>query len=160
MKDLSEYILGIQTLINEEKYRAALSLVEEALVIMPEDPFLLSFNGYLEAKIYKNYRQGINTCKDAIVILGPKVPSGKKFYHPLLYLNLGKAYLEAEKKRNAVLAFRKGLSLDSQDKDITLELKKLGERKSPPIPFLDRSNLLNKYIGKMRHKMSKPQPQV
>lgn len=160
MRNIKDYLNQIRTLLKAEKYRAAIGIVEEALCLFPEDPFLLSFSGYLEAKVFKNYRQGINACKDAITILGPKVPFGREFFLPLLYLNLGKAYLEADKKRSAVISFQKGLSMDPDDIDLISEMKKLGERKAPPIPFLDRRNPLNKYIGKVRHKVSRTEGQV
>jgi hypothetical protein len=33
-------------------------------------------------------------------------------------------------------------------------MQKLGVRKKPPVPFLDRSNPINKYIGKLLNKSS------
>jgi Tfp pilus assembly protein PilF len=68
---------------------------------------------------------------------------------PVLYLNLGKAYVAAGKKKNAVTAFNQGLHYDPQHAAIRKELKKLGARKKPPVSFLDRSNPINKYLGKV-----------
>jgi len=35
------------------------------------------------------------------------------------------------------------------------EMRVLGKRKKAPVPFLDRSNLINKYIGMILHKVNK-----
>jgi hypothetical protein len=65
---------------------------------------------------------------------------------------MGKAYLAANKKKEAYDAFQKGLEIDKKNEDILYEIKKLGMRRKTPLPFLKRSNPLNKYIGKFTHK--------
>jgi tetratricopeptide (TPR) repeat protein len=155
VKHSADYLVDIRKLLKEKKYRAAMDIVDDALQHDGNDPFLLSFSGYLEARLFRRYKEGIDTCKRAIGLLGPKVPFGQEFFLPLLYLNLGKAYVEAGKRRGAVAAFKKGLSMDPENKDLLWETKKLGMRKPPIVPFLDRSNPLNKYLGIVRHKLTK-----
>jgi hypothetical protein len=72
--------------------------------------------------------------------------------YPVFYLNLGRAYLAAGKKKDAIDAFRKGLQYDNGNSDLRKELRGLGMRKKPPVPFLDRSNPINKYIGMILQK--------
>lgn len=62
------------------------------------------------------------------------------------YLNLGRVYLRAKRKDEAIATLRQGLSFgDNQTiKDI---LEGLGLRKRPLFPFLPRHNFLNKYAG-------------
>lgn len=62
------------------------------------------------------------------------------------YLNLGRVYLLLNNKVEAIKTFREGLT-NGTDQDIVQELQKLGIRKRPPIPFLKRSNPINKYLG-------------
>jgi hypothetical protein len=56
---------------------------------------------------------------------------------------------------DAIASFKKGLKYDSGNSDLKQALQKLGVRKQPPVPFLDRSNPINKYIGMMLHKAKK-----
>jgi hypothetical protein len=72
-----------------------------------------------------------------------------------LYLNLGRAYVAARRKRDALDAFRKGLEYDKSNREILVEIRALGSRKKAVVPFLDRSNPINKYIGKIVHKENK-----
>lgn len=82
------------------------------------------------------------------------IPLGGGFYLPLLYLNLGKAHLAVDRRREAYVSFQKGLELDNKNKNILTELEKLGIRRRPPVSFLKRTNPLNKCIGKLRHKLT------
>ncbi|MEJ2695808.1 MAG: tetratricopeptide repeat protein, partial [Candidatus Sulfobium sp.] len=81
------------------------------------------------------------------------MPFGSDFFYPLFYLNLGRAYLEANKKRDAITAFEKGLLNDPENHDLLSELRKLGTRRKAPVPFIKRSNPINKYIGMLLHRL-------
>ena len=72
---------------------------------------------------------------------------------PELYLNLGRVYMKAGQKNKAILTFRKGLSKTGRNSEMEQELEGLGVRARPPIPFLPRSNFLNKYIGLYLYRM-------
>ncbi|WP_298267606.1 tetratricopeptide repeat protein [Geobacter sp.] len=62
------------------------------------------------------------------------------------YLNLGRIYLLAGKRREAIDTFREGMK-HGRNEEIVAELEKVGLRKPPPIPSLPRSHPLNKYLG-------------
>jgi hypothetical protein len=72
---------------------------------------------------------------------------GEELLYPVFYLNLGRAYLAASKKADAIDALKKGLKYDNGNSDLLKELRGLGLRKPAPVQFLDRSNPINKYIG-------------
>ena len=128
-------------------------MVRRAIEDYPSDLFLLSYRGYLTATVENKPEEGIRICRDAIERLGSSVPFGSEFFYPVFYLNLGRAYLEAGRKKDAIAAFEKGLRNDPENHDILWELKKLGSRKQVPIPFLERSNPINKYIGILLRKV-------
>jgi tetratricopeptide (TPR) repeat protein len=151
----SDYLDEVKGLLKGKNKRAALRLLDDALEQYPDDPFLLSYFGCLDAVSNKNYSSGIDACLLAIGNLKKKVPFGEEFMYPVFYLNLGRAYLAAGKKKEALEAFRKGIDIDGKDKELLWEIKRLGLRRTPPIPFLDRSNPINKYIGKMLHVVKK-----
>ena len=145
----SDYLDEAKNFLKTKNKRAALRVLNEALEHYPDDPFILSYYGCLDAVANKNYTHGIETC------LKKRVPFGQEFFYPVFYLNLGRAYLAAGRKEEAVGAFNKGLQIDGENKELTSEIKKLGRRKKPAIPFLKRSNPINKYIGMLLHSSRK-----
>ena len=80
------------------------------------------------------------------------MPFGSEFFYPIFYLNLGRAYLKGNRKKDAVQAFQEGLKSDPGNRDLLWEIKKIGERRKPPLSFLSRSNPINKYIGMLLYK--------
>ncbi len=155
MKSPSEYLKEVKGRLAEKDQQGAIGLLAEALEQHPGDPFLLSYYGCLDAVVNRNYKRGIEACKKAIKALKEKLPFGEEFYYPSFYLNLGRAYLAAGKKKVAVNAFNRGLRVDGENTDLLGELKKLGIRKGPSVSFLDRSSPINKYIGMLLHKLKK-----
>lgn len=151
----SEYFDEIQQLLRRGNSKTALNTLKHALEKFPADPFLLSYYGCLVAIIENNPNEGIKICKDAIKKLDNFVPFGSEFYYPVFYLNLGRAYLKDNKKTEAINSFLEGLRNDSENHDLLWELKKLGTRKKTMIPFLRRTNPINKYIGKILYKRAK-----
>lgn len=151
----SGYLKAVKRLLMRKNNRGALELLKASVEEYPNDPFLLSYYGCLEAIVNKKYRYGVDTCYRAIKSLRERVPFGEEFFYPVLYLNLGRAYLAAGKRKDAVAAFKKGLETDKENSDILMELNMLGARKRPPVTFLSRSNPINKYIGMLLHKLSR-----
>ena len=154
-----DYHKEIETLININNHAEAFSLSIEAAEQYPNNPVILSYKGFLEAFVGKQYAKGVNTCTHAIKLINEQMPIGKEFFLPLLYLNLGRAYGAAQKKQEARDSLTKGLNFDNTNEDLLYELKKLNIRRKPTFPFLKRSHPLNKYIGKLTYKlqsMTKP----
>ena len=149
-----DYFEEIQQLLRRGNGKTALNTLRHALVQFPADPFFLSYYGCLIAVVENNPKEGVKICENAINILNTSMPFGSEFYYPIFYLNLGRAYLKDKKKQDAVQAFQEGLKNDPDNKDILWEIKKLGTRKPSPLPFLARSNPINKYIGKLFYKSS------
>ncbi len=150
----SKYLDEVKLLLRKKESREALKVLFQALKKYPDDAFLLSYYGCLEAVILKNHAFGIETCRRAIDLLDNTTPFGQEIFYPTFYLNLGRAYLSAGKKKEAVESFKKGLSFDRDNRDIIWEMTKLGIRRKPPIPYLKRSNPINKYIGIILHKIA------
>ncbi len=116
---------------------AALACLERALAIW-NDPHWHSRLGFCIAKERGHLTRGLELCRGAIA----HEPDS-----PLHYLYLGKVYRLTGNTLEALNAFRHGMTLGSCP-GLERELAAIGTRKTPPIPFFSRNNLLNKYLGK------------
>jgi tetratricopeptide (TPR) repeat protein len=101
-------------------------------------PTLDSYLGYCIALERRQFKQGTGLCRQALL---------KEPEQAVHYLNLGRVFLAAKEKRLAITTFQRGLKR-GRHRLILEELKKLGVRKSLVVPFLSRSNPLNKVLGK------------
>ena len=126
---------GIKTL-TEGNILSALSCFEKASKI-EDNPLISSYLAFCTAKERGQVQKAISLCNDAI-----KDDPENSFH----YLNLGKIYLLEKEKEEAVNIFRQGLHYE-ENQHIADELNKIGTRKPLIIPFLKRSNVINKYLG-------------
>lgn len=149
----SDYLDEVKSLLRRKENRRALEILGVGLQQYPDEPFLLSYYGCLEAVINGNVSFGIDTCKKALEKLNASAPVSKEIYYPTFYLNLGRAYIAAAKKKDALEAFEQGLSFDRDNRDLLWEMRKLGMRRKPVIPYLRRTHPINKYIGLLLHKL-------
>ncbi|HAM53507.1 MAG TPA: hypothetical protein DCP92_23480 [Nitrospiraceae bacterium] len=115
---------------------AALAAFEKA-VQLEDNPLYSTYFAFCVAKERGQFQLAETLCEKAIA----REP--KNSVH---YFNLGKIYLLARKKGDAIRIFRDGLRCE-ENKEISEELNKLGTRKTPIIPFLKRNNPVNKYLG-------------
>lgn len=159
-KRKSDYFEEVKQLLRRGNPRSALNTLRNSLDKFPEDPFLMSYYGCLIAIVENNPAEGVRICEDAIKALNRSMPFGIEFFYPVFYLNLGRAYLKQENKTAAIESFTEGLRHDHENRDLLWEMKKLGSRRKPAVPFLRRSNPINKYIGMILDggKKQKPQP--
>jgi tetratricopeptide (TPR) repeat protein len=145
-KMVSVYIQDVKSLLRVNNRKGALKMLSIALTEHPFNAFLLSYYGCLDAVVNKNYDSGVDLCKTAIEIIKEEVSWGREGY-PVFYLNLGRAYMAAGNKKGAVKVFKKGLEADPEDPDLLWEVRRLGMRRKPVVPFLKRSHPVNKYAG-------------
>ncbi len=151
----AQYLRLAKTNLRSGKQKEAFVLLQQASVRFPKNPVILSYFGCLKTVVDKKYRSGIETCKQAIALLRTSEEEEKENLYALFYLNLGRAYLAAGKKQDAISAFTTGIKHDSRNGDLHQELQILGKRKRPPISFLERSNPINKLIGMILHTTKK-----
>lgn len=154
-KGVSDYMAEVKDLLRRKNPKSALALLNEATERHPDDPFILSYQGCLLAMVEKKHDQGVATCRKAIEQLNRNVPFGQDFFYPSFYLNLGRAYLAAGRKDEAVKALNQGLKYDRDNGDLLWELKKMGTRRRPTVPFLGRSNPINKYMGMVLDRLTR-----
>ncbi len=146
-RTLIDYIRLVKSHLQLGNQRDAFIILQHAMVEYPDSPFILSYYGYMQAAFGRKYRIGIETCRRALSMIETNALPGKEI-SPILYLNLGRAYIAAGKRKNAVDVFLRGLKHD-QNEHILTELHSIGMRRKPFVPFLNRANPINKYIGMM-----------
>ena len=104
------------------------------------NPTAMSYYGLSLAIVKEDYAEGVAICLRAVK---------RDVYSADIYLNLGNVLLLKGQKPLAIKAFKKGLSMDHKHRGLIRAIKKLGIRKRPTIPMLDRDNPVNKYLGKI-----------
>ena len=150
-----DYLRALREHLRNGRTKEAFVIMQQASVRFPGEPIILSYFGCLQAMVDKKYRSGIETCKKALALLEGRENIDSDKYYPLFYLNLGRAYLAAGKKEEALNAYKSGLKYDRSYSELRKELRRLGVRKEPPVSFLSRANPINKYIGLLLHKDGK-----
>jgi predicted Zn-dependent protease len=115
----------------------AVHFLEQA-VGLERRPLFCSNLAVCLAKDKNDVKRAISLCKEAIK------SEPKNSIH---FLHLGKVHLLANQKKEAIRIFCMGLR-HSENRDIIAELNRIGRRRPPVIPFLDRSNPLNRVLGK------------
>jgi len=128
--------------LNANNKLAALSCFDKALTI-GSSPKLMSYLSYCIATERGRIQEALTLCNNALA----QEPD-----NPLHYLNLGRIYLHAGKKNEALASLRKGLSI-GDDKAIKSLLKRFGTRGKSVLPFLPRDNFINKYAGLLLHRI-------
>ncbi|HEY6009442.1 MAG TPA: tetratricopeptide repeat protein [Geobacteraceae bacterium] len=115
----------------------------EKLIAIERTPEVCSALAYCLAREKAAFREAITLCNEAI----KKDPKS-----PRHFLLLGRIYLLLDRKKEAIRAFNLGLRHGGAA-EIGAELRQLGYRKQPVVPFLRREHPLNKYLGKMLSRM-------
>ncbi len=151
----AEYIKVARAHLRNGQQKKAYGILLQAMDVHPGHPVILSYCGWLQAIIDKKHQSGIAACRRAFVAFKSSDPHTAGIVYPILYLNLGRAFLAAGRKKEAVESFNKGLKHDRSHYELKKEMKLLGTRKKPLVPFLSRSNPINRCAGKMLHDSSR-----
>jgi tetratricopeptide (TPR) repeat protein len=155
VKTAVEYVKEARALVKSGRRKDAYSILLQASRHYPNHPVILSYCGWLQAVVDRKQQSGLAACRKAFVLFKTSDPAAAGRVYPVLYLNLGRTLLLARKKKEAVENFEKGLTYDKSNVELKQEMKVLGTRKQPPVPFLSRSNPINKLIGKIVHEKSR-----
>lgn len=101
-----------------------------------------SYLGYGIALREKRVREGLELCRHSVKV---------EFYQADNYHNLARTCLLARQRSGAVRAVLDGLKIDPHHPGLLALRKELGIRGRPILPFLDRGNVLNQVLGRIRH---------
>lgn len=125
---------------------AAHALFERAHRRAPADPRMMSWYGLTLVLVEKNSNLGVLYCDQALRLAGPEAE---------LLLNQARAHLALGQRERAVRALQRGLAAVPDDPALKAAQASLGWRRRPVFPCLHRSNPLNRWLGRLRHKWSR-----
>lgn len=126
---------GLEALDRDLVYLAQ-SCFEQA-VEQDRSPAACSFLAFCLATTRKEYARAIALAEEAIT----REPANTTYY-----LNLGRIYLMAGKKKLALQVLRTGIQ-QGDNPNILAELELHGTRKPPLFPSLPRTHPVNRFLG-------------
>ncbi len=112
----------------------------------PSDARIMSWYGLTLVLVERNSSLGILYCDQALRVAGPE---------PELLLNQARAHLALGQRERAVRAIQRGLAAWPLDPSLKAAQQSMGWRRRPVFPCLHRSNPLNRWLGKLRHRWSR-----
>lgn len=110
------------------------------------DPRVMSWYGVTLVMVERNSNLGVSYCDEALRAAGPDVE---------LYLNQARAHLALGQRERAVRALHRGLEQFPAHPVLLAAKELMGWRRRPVIPFLSRSNPINRWLGKLRYRWAK-----
>lgn len=105
-------------------------------------PQAYSYLGYAQAKVEGDLREGLKLCRFAVT---------QQFYEAEHYLNLARAQLLANDRKEAYRTIERGLRIDATADELHAMQREMGRRRRPVLPFLGRTNPINRLLGSVRH---------
>ena len=138
-----EFKVGMM-LYRNHSYANSLEKIQRAIELDPTNALYVSYTGLLVALAQRNYRLAEELCHRALRM---------NRHEPQFYLNLAEVYLRRRKQEDAVETLTVGLQYTKRNVRLTRALRKLGIRRPPVIPFLERKHFLNRKLGKARHRL-------
>ena len=130
-------------LLKRDRLQEALAAFKKALYIRDREPRYMSYAG-LALALNGKTKEAVLLCEKALQ---------KESFRQEFFLNMGRVYLIYGNRRKALMTFRKGMALDRENRQIRGELERMGIRKPPVFRFLDRNHPVNKWSGKMLHRL-------
>lgn len=133
-----------------QQFRRALDLERERSGSR-HDMRYLSYYGLSLARAGLSEQIALQACRTAVA---------RQSKDPVLLLNLGRVYLLAGRRIPALECFEKGVRLAPENKVLRRELAEVDRRRPPVVPFLSRTNPINRWLGKIRASRTKRTPGV
>ena len=132
---------------SDDRKREAMAFFEAAIELERKlgesrpQPRYLSHYGLCLGLVKRQWHEGVRFCREAVA---------QEQFDPDLRWNLGRVLLGAGRRGKAREALLRGLRIQKDHPGIRRELRSMGTRSKPPIPFLPRANPINVYLGRKR----------
>ena len=140
---LTEFKQGVQ-MLRDEQPNEALVRFRNAADLEKQNPYYISFVGVSLARAERRWTPALKLCEMALSM---------KHNEAQLYLNLAEVYMSAGRREEALMTLDRAQASLGRNPRIQQERMKLGSRRPPDLPFLNRQNVLNRYLGILRHRI-------
>ena len=107
------------------------------------NPRYRSYYGLCLGLVERRFNEGLELCRSA---------AKEEFFNPELYHNLARVHLAFGFKAEGIRYVRRGLMIDPGHPGMRTELRQLGVRQPPMLPFLPRRHPLNRWLGRVRER--------
>ncbi|HTV58318.1 MAG TPA: tetratricopeptide repeat protein [Verrucomicrobiae bacterium] len=142
---LAEFKEGVAYLKNGYPQKALIRL-RRAFESERQNPFYLSFLGLSIARSEKKWDQAVELCEIAVQLRRREAQ---------FYLNLAEVYASSGRRMKALDTLDSALALFGEDERLRYARSRVEKRRSPLFPFLRRDHLLNRKLGRLRHRILK-----
>ena len=126
--------------------KKAVACFKRALECDKQNPYYLSFLGVSMARGERNLTEAVKLCEAAIQ---------KKRGEIQFHLNLADVYATAGLRDSALHTLDRALASFGEDKRLRNARCRVEKRRPLIFPFLRRENVLNRELGKLRHRLLK-----
>jgi Flp pilus assembly protein TadD len=145
MDALASFKEGVQLLKGGYPQKAVLQL-RRCVEVDSTNPYYLSFLGLAIARSEKRWAEATKLCETALQL---------KRREMQLHLNLAEVYVASGHRDSAIATLDHAKESFGPNARLTKARCRVEKRRSPILPFLDRQNMLNISLGKLRHRASK-----
>lgn len=126
--------------------QTALAPLRRAFECEKRNPYYLSFLGLAIARGERKWDRAAELCEIAVQLKRQEVQ---------FHLNLAEVYQLAGRRTKSVDALDAALELFRNDQRLKRARSRIEKRRAPVLSFLDRNNVLNRQLGKLRHRALK-----
>jgi tetratricopeptide (TPR) repeat protein len=127
--------------LDRSDYEVALEHFRAAQRVEPSSPRYRSYYGLCLGIAKRRFDQALELCRSA---------AKEEFFNPELYRNLAQVHLAFGFKAEGIRFLRRGLMIDPENQSILDDMQTLGVRRRPPLGFLPRRHVINRWIGMIR----------
>jgi Flp pilus assembly protein TadD len=140
---LAEFKQGMR-LLRDSSARSALVHFQKAAEMEPRNPYYMSFAGVALARCEKKWAAALDLCQTAVSL---------KRNEPQLHLNLAEVYVASGRRGDALRTLDRAAASFGRHAGVQRARLRLGSRRAPVLPFLDRQNILNMQLGMLRQRI-------
>ena len=126
--------------------QSALAPLHRAFESEKRNPYYLSFLGLAVARAERKWDRAAELCETAVQLKRQEVQ---------FHLNLAEVYQLAGRRTKSMDALDDALELFRNDQRLNRARSRIETRREPVLSFLDRNNVLNRQLGKLRHRALK-----
>ena len=134
---------GVKHLKNNYPQKA-LPKLQNAFESDGRNPYYISFLGVAMARARQNWIQATELCEKAVQFN----PNEIQFH-----LNLAEVYALAGQREVSLYKLDCAIKLLGDDRRLKRARSKMEKRRAPVLPFFGREHLLNRELGKLRHRI-------